>query len=106
MSGLVKSSSLKPEARSMARAPARLAPEIKVLLRRFGNCSLTSASPHNGPALLIEPGIQTKKFWAPPRSLGCGPESLGTALLRHHQPIWHPLLPSVTTTGLICTILG
>ena len=57
----------------MARAPARLAPEIKVLLRRFGNCSLTSASPYNGPALLMEPGIQRKKFWAITLALDDGP---------------------------------
>src|SRR5215467_1070768 len=41
MSGFEKSSSFKPEARSMARAPARLAPPMRAWLRNFGNGSLT-----------------------------------------------------------------
>jgi hypothetical protein len=55
MSGLEKSSSFKPEARNMARAPERFAPWIKVLLRSFGLSSLTYVSPDTGSALKGSP---------------------------------------------------
>ena len=44
MSGFLKSSSWRPEARSMARAPARLAPSIRARLRGLGKESLTAES--------------------------------------------------------------
>src|SRR2546430_2437871 len=69
MSGLEKSSSLRPEARNMARAPALFAPWIKVLLRSFGLSSLTYASPDTGSTRKESPNhslqeIRTQKIWA------------------------------------------
>jgi hypothetical protein len=43
MSGLAKSESPNPQARNIARAPARLAPSIKIWLRGFKVDSVTIA---------------------------------------------------------------
>src|SRR5258705_13156098 len=46
ISGLVKSSSCRPAARSMARAGARCAPSVRTLLRGFNELPDTSESLH------------------------------------------------------------
>jgi hypothetical protein len=63
----------------MARAPARLGPCIKVLLRHFGLSSLTYVSPDTGQALKESPNqfaarhTVRKKIWAIILNLDDGP---------------------------------
>src|SRR4029077_18756364 len=59
MSGLAKSSSRRPQARSMERAPARLAPSIKAWLRGLDAGSVTDKSPR---AVALRPTIIDRKF--------------------------------------------
>src|SRR5271165_327841 len=47
MSGLSKSSSFKPAARNMARAPARLKPSVSARLRCLSGLSVTPEPPRN-----------------------------------------------------------
>src|SRR5579862_3317003 len=111
MSGLVKSSSFRPEARSMARAPARLAPPIRAWLRNLGSGSLTLRSsqdlsvtdggkkPCHSKSRLPRKAAATKTKGHHP-DLDDGP-NFSEVRLRHH-----PLLPLGTTTLRIRTTPG
>src|SRR5258708_3955657 len=80
-SGLAKSSSRSPQARSMARAPARLAPSINVWLRGFGAGCVTASLP------LVDGSPRVKKL----KAITLPDDGLKfpfAAWLGHHHPLW------------------
>src|SRR4029077_7464249 len=96
MSGFLKSSSWSPQARSMARAPARCAPSISARLRVLGKESFTAESPRwssTTPILVIanptkkghHPGVDDGREsfrWCcsrPPSSACCPPYEDGNS---------------------------